>query len=266
MAKSEQLPLECYGIDAPSDGVCRIPVFTKRDKKIARQSMAYEIVSDINLKSIFVLGIDCILSIQDLRTKQHVMSKGIEDADLTSPWKINGNKELLGKLMKTASLAPSKKDYIQSFCKYWEESDIGERILNDIKNGRKKGTELKEELIKKVRGFGKKIGSYYFMRLGYDDEIAIDIHLQKFIVKYGYLLRRETKHLERNGGLTGRKYEEAKEIFVDLADYFGYDDVNFFKYLVWNKRAKGAGDFIRHMEQGRIHEFLGDQSTFDRFS
>jgi N-glycosylase/DNA lyase len=72
-------------------------------------------------------------------------------------------------------------------------------------------SDLREWLIKNVKGLGMKESAHVLRNLGYKGLVMIDVHVQRFLRKMG-LYDSEKK------SLTKKQYEELEQKFLELSD------------------------------------------------
>ncbi|GIU68605.1 MAG: N-glycosylase [Candidatus Pacearchaeota archaeon] len=85
------------------------------------------------------------------------------------------------------------------------------KAINLCKKGNnKKARELREWLVKNIKGLGMKESSHFLRNIGYKNLAIIDFHIVDFLVK--------NKIIKENKNLTKEKYLEIEEILKKIAN------------------------------------------------
>jgi N-glycosylase/DNA lyase len=79
-----------------------------------------------------------------------------------------------------------------------------EKALSELK-----GQELRDWLVKNVKGLGMKEASHFLRNIGYEDFAIIDFHIVDLLVREGLI--------ERSKTLTPKKYIEIERILLSIA-------------------------------------------------
>ena len=83
--------------------------------------------------------------------------------------------------------------------------DMLKRVVESLKNN-----ELREWLVRNVKGIGYKETSHFLRNIGFDDFAIIDFHIVDILVKYGLI--------EKPKALTRKKYLEIEKILKKIAE------------------------------------------------
>jgi len=153
--------------------------------------------------------------------------------------KNNEEKQILGELVFCLCTPQSKAKYCREFVesiktdntlfslsledlrKRMNRIRFSDRKAEFIIDARKKFPEIKEKiisgypdlrewLIKNVKGIGMKESAHFLRNLGFRGVPIIDIHVQNFLRKLGL-------YDNHKGGLTKKRYLELEKKFLDLA-------------------------------------------------
>ncbi len=73
--------------------------------------------------------------------------------------------------------------------------------------------ELREWLVKSIKGIGYKEASHFLRNVGFDDLAIIDFHIVDILVKYGLIMRPKT--------LTRNRYLEIEKVLKGVANALG---------------------------------------------
>lgn len=83
--------------------------------------------------------------------------------------------------------------------------DMLKRVVESLKNN-----ELREWLVRNVKGIGYKETSHFLRNIGFDDFAIIDFHIVDILVKYDLI--------EKPKALTRKKYLEIEKILKKIAE------------------------------------------------
>jgi N-glycosylase/DNA lyase len=82
--------------------------------------------------------------------------------------------------------------------------------LKDILNSNTQENELREWIVKNIKGLGYKEGSHFLRNIGFTNYAIIDFHIIDLLVKYNLIEKPKT--------LTKRKYLEIEELLMQIAN------------------------------------------------
>jgi N-glycosylase/DNA lyase len=136
---------------------------------------------------------------------------------------IDNKDELSKKLKNQGYRFPNiRADYISSSleCKNRLENKI--QLLKD--------NELREWIVKNVKGLGYKEASHFLRNIGFDDFAIIDFHIINILVNHKLIKRPKT--------LTKRKYLEIEHILRNLASRTGLSLAELDLYLWYIETGK----------------------------
>jgi N-glycosylase/DNA lyase len=149
----------------------------------------------------------CILTANFNAEKSIKIQKGIGDGFIT-----------LTESQLAKKLRGFGHRYPEARAKYIVEARKHQSSLKDVISSFKSENELREWLIKNIKGLGYKESSHFLRNIGFDNFAIIDFHIIDILEKYGLIERPKT--------LTKRKYLEiegllkkiAKELNLNLAE------------------------------------------------
>ena len=92
------------------------------------------------------------------------------------------------------------------------------------------GEELREWLVKNVRGLGYKEASHFLRNIGFDDFAIIDFHIIDILVKYNFIKKPKV--------LTKRRYLEIERLLKEIAIKLGLNLAELDLYLWYIETGK----------------------------
>ena len=93
-----------------------------------------------------------------------------------------------------------------------------------------KNDELREWLVKNVKGIGYKETSHFLRNIGFDDFAIIDFHIIDILAKYDLI--------EKPKALTRKKYLEIEKILKKIAEKSGLNLAELDLYLWYMETGK----------------------------
>jgi len=103
--------------------------------------------------------------------------------------------------------------------------DMLKRVVESLKND-----ELREWLVKNVKGIGYKETSHFLRNIGFDDFAIIDFHIIDILAKYDLI--------EKPKALTRKKYLEIEKILKKIAEKSGLNLAELDLYLWYMETGK----------------------------
>ena len=103
--------------------------------------------------------------------------------------------------------------------------DMLKRVVESLKND-----ELRELLVKNVKGIGYKETSHFLRNIGFDDFAIIDFHIIDILAKYDLI--------EKPKALTRKKYLEIEKILKKIAEKSGLNLAELDLYLWYMETGK----------------------------
>jgi len=101
-----------------------------------------------------------------------------------------------------------------------------EKALNNIKDSK----ELREFLVKNIKGYGYKEASHFLRNIGFKDYAIIDFHIVDILANYGLIEKPKT--------LTPKKYLEIENVLRKLAQKTNTSLGELDLYLWYNETGK----------------------------
>ena len=139
----------------------------------------------------------CILTANFNAEKCIKIQKEIDGGFLTL-----SEKELAKRLKKLGHRYPNTRArYISDSVKY--NDSLKDVVLSSS------GEELREWLVKNIKGLGYKESSHFLRNIGFDNFAIIDFHIVDILVKYNLIKRPKT--------LTKKRYLEIESILKEIA-------------------------------------------------
>jgi N-glycosylase/DNA lyase len=113
------------------------------------------------------------------------------------------DKELAGRFKELGYRFPNiRANYI------FENRNFLESINNNIKNGNE-DNDLRDWLVKSIKGLGYKEASHFLRNIGYTDYAIIDFHIVDLLAKYSLVEKPKT--------MTKKKYLEIEGVLSEIA-------------------------------------------------
>lgn len=164
---------------------------SEEDFENAEDILYEERFYSLNRESLFRAGMYSILTAAEeygdtKGTYNLLMEKGID-----TPEKVRkmGKEELIdlienGSNGKRITHYNQKAHRIYKFADGWSESDLPEKILEDVENKRKEISDLEDlrnEIVEEFTGFGPKVVSFFQLKCGYENAIPLDSWESRFL-------------------------------------------------------------------------------------
>ncbi len=210
--------------------------FTKKDFKNAEFIIKQELIDPLTIEELFNKGLYWILSSSENHKKQTNLYNDLT-INFNTPETILANKQEVHNIIKKARFPNRKEKFIFGFSKFYIESDLPEKILEDAYNGRQRGFELREELVKEAPGLGYKCGSGLLQSCGYDCLVPVDIWVLRFLEDYGHEVK--VPDYKTVGGITKKEYLKYEKIISSMAKEYEVSPV-VLQAAIWLKGSGGG--------------------------
>ena len=213
-------------------------IITEYDIKEAKRYYEQDRIKDILLEGLFRGMLYCFLSIGQLYKTQMMIYRDLINNNMDKLDFICGNIPLLKTILLKARFPNSMLKYIFEFKNKW--NNIHRHYFNfiiwDIKeNDKKFSYEIRDTLVKNIKGVGYKVASLFLDICGYNNISVIDIWSLRFLKEKGYIEKiYYGKKSGESRGISKNKYIEYENYMKIEADKYGYS-VGFFQLLVWVK-------------------------------
>ncbi|MCK5261599.1 MAG: N-glycosylase/DNA lyase [Thermoplasmatales archaeon] len=119
--------------------------------------------------------------------------------------------------------------YPNTRAKYISESAKYKDSLKNIVHS-SEGKELREWLVKNIKGFGYKEASHFLRNIGFDDYAIIDFHIVDILVRYNLIKRPKS--------LSKKRYLEIENILKDIARKLDFSLAELDLYLWYIETGK----------------------------
>jgi len=194
-----------------------------------------EQVRPITEKSIFCAGIYCILSASEdypkqMRTYNRLMRKGFDSAE-----KMLSNLSGLEDILSITRFPNEKFKRVRGYSQWWLKSNIAEKIIADVKTGRKKEFEIRKEIAKNCPGLSYKGAALLLGKFGYQNVVPIDIWMLRFLRDNGYDVR--VSDYKTVSGLKDSEYAGYERSFRNIARKNGFTPM-LYQCILWGKYSK----------------------------
>lgn len=155
-------------------------------------------------------------------------------ADLNTADKILANKEAAEKILEKYGFSSHKKKAVISIAENWNRLDITNKMKRDKK--KKKGFEIREELVENMHGVGYKFASLFIRMSGYENIVPVDTWAIQYVESRGFVNRSE------KSGLTPKQYLAYEKKIIAYAKKFGVSPALFqatiyAKFSTWGKNS-----------------------------
>ena len=119
--------------------------------------------------------------------------------------------------------------YPNTRAKYISESAKYKDSLKNIVHS-SEGKELREWLVKNIKGFGYKEASHFLRNIGFDDYAIIDFHIVNILVRYNLIKRPKS--------LSKKRYLEIENVLKDIARKLDFSLAELDLYLWYTETGK----------------------------
>jgi len=119
--------------------------------------------------------------------------------------------------------------YPNTRAKYISESAKYKDSLKNIVHS-SEGKELREWLVKNIKGFGYKEASHFLRNIGFDDYAIIDFHIVNILVRYNLIKRPKS--------LSKKRYLEIENVLKDIARKLDFSLAELDLYLWYIETGK----------------------------
>jgi len=161
----------------------------------------------------------CILTANFNAEKSIKIQKEIGNGFLTLP------ESVLAKKLKVLG-----HRYYNTRAKYIVEARKYMNSLKEIINSFNNKDNLREWLVKNIKGLGYKEASHFLRNIGYTNFSILDFHIINILVKYGLIKKPKT--------LTKKKYLEIEEILKEVAKKLNINLAELDLYLWYMETGK----------------------------
>jgi N-glycosylase/DNA lyase len=161
----------------------------------------------------------CILTANFNAEKSIKIQKEIGNEFLTLP------ESVLAKKLKVLG-----HRYYNTRAKYIVEARKYMNSLKEIINSFNNEDNLRELLVKNIKGLGYKEASHFLRNIGYTNFSILDFHIINILVKYGLIKKPKT--------LTKKKYLEIEEILKEVAKKLNINLAELDLYLWYMETGK----------------------------
>ena len=223
---------------------------SQEDIEDGKDILYNEIFYSIDRESLFRAGVYSILTAGEKYEDSKSTYEGLIERGVHSPEKITDmGKEELSEEIETiegrrVTFYNQKSSRIYNFAEEWIESDIPEKILDDIENGWKNSHELRDEIVNNFTGMGPKVASFFQMKCGYKDVIPIDTWESRFLDTVAEEDLRVPNYVDV-GGHTEREHSDLEEKFLDVLERFKEENLELgedlspalFHCALWSKHS-----------------------------
>lgn len=161
----------------------------------------------------------CILTANFNAEKSIKIQKGIGDGFIT-----------LTESQLAKKLRGFGHRYPEARAKYIVEARKHQSSLKDVIGSFKNETDLREWVVKNVKGVGYKEASHFLRNIGFDNLAIIDFHIIDILEKYGLIERPKT--------LTRKKYLEIEKLLKKIASKLDLNLAELDLYLWYAETGK----------------------------
>ena len=199
-------------------------------------------------KNMFRAGLYTIIAATELYTKHLKIYNHFLECGLDNPTAIIRAQKpsciacALDELTSKMRFPNEKRKRVVGYAKWWQKSDLPNRIIKDVHNGRKKEFELRNEFAKECPGMALKGASLLFEKLGYNNVVPVDIWVLRWLKDNGHKV--PIPDYKTVSGIQDYKYLEAEKIFIEKAKEYRnlYKDKvkvtpAVFQFALWSKYA-----------------------------
>ena len=214
--------------------------FTEADFKRALRLWKHERIRKFTSENLFRGGLYCILTAAENYGKQMKAYERIIEHDMDTPEGLLANPKKLKAICKGTRYNIQRTKYLSKFAEWWPKTDFPERLVEDVKDGRKKSFELRELLDDEAYGVSRKTASLLLRMCGYRNLVPLDQHMLEYLREKEYRIRIPGE-LQPTGeklesGITKKEYYEWEGWVSDIAKRYGASPA-FFQATVY---AKGS--------------------------
>ena len=192
---------------------------TKVKKLIDSRINEFESIGKKSSKEIFKELCFCIL------TANFNAERGIEIQKRVGNGFLTLSEDELSQVLKELG-----HRYPNTRARYIVEARRFANTIKEILNSFRSEKEVREWLVKNIRGLGYKEASHFLRNIGFKDLAIIDFHIIDLLVKYDLI--------ERPKSLNKRKYLDIENLLRDIAKKSGMDLARLDLYLWYLETGK----------------------------
>lgn len=161
---------------------------------------------------------------------------------------IASNRRGLENILKRTRYSKRTISAVYGLASNWEKSQLQERILEDIADGRVDEFEIRREMKRDIYGIGLKCASMFLRMCGYENVVPVDIWVLRFLD--AQLNNGKYSHLKDQGhsvkvydyrtvpGLNDKEYLQGEELISIIAKDYGLSPA-IFQIVLWTHFASG---------------------------
>lgn len=204
---------------------------TNRDIKEAQRCLEHDRIMP-SPRGVFRGVIFCLLSIGQLYKTQLIIYRNLLYHGLDCPEEIQARSDIAKMIVGSARYPSAMWGYITDLCANWwaHEEFFQENFVFQAPR-EDNSMELREELVRRVKGFGYKIASLYLCLCGVQNVATVDVWTIRFLINQGYTVDFDYK---RKGGLSKTAYLQCEKYMLQEAKKYKVS-VAFFQVIVWTK-------------------------------
>lgn len=216
-------------------------LLTAEDFKNAKILLEQERINPVNKENIFRAGIYCILSAAEQYQRHARIFERLLEEKLDTPERIINNKERLAGMLKSTRFPNTKIERIRKYALWYPESDLPQKIIDDINNCRKDEFTLRNRLAEEAPGIWYKGASFLLTKCGYENVVPVDIWMIRFLRNEGYEIK--MPDYATTSGPKPKDYLEYEKIISSIAKENNtapaiFQSALWSKHSTWNKRKR----------------------------
>lgn len=225
---------------------------TDYDFRVGREIWGKEKIASLMPENIFKAFIYVILSSTERYDKQLMVYEEMLRNNLDGPISIHANSLLLENIVGKARFPNNKIKHIKKLAEWGLDNNykLSNKIIEDIKNKRKNGFEIRDEIADEVPGVGRKCASLLMSKCGYENIVPVDIWMIRFLSDAGYEV--EIPNYKTNRGPSKEKYHEYEKIISEIAEKYYNVSPIIFQCTLWGRHSTYRNKIPENPNQLRI--------------
>lgn len=242
-----------YGIFRLSD-----LLLNKNDFKLTREmfeteaNIIFNNSNELTSDGIFHGLIYCLLTSLQNYSGQTKGFDSLLKESISTPAEIQMDNGKLSRVLREKGILfhQQKANYIRKLAQNWENLNLLERIGLGIKTNRDQEVHLRQSISNEIKGLGEKTSSLFLRMCGAEYLVPIDSWMTEMLYFHGYpckmprfkasRIRWGTEDVlslkQRKRGLKGKRYLQAEEFALDLAQKYGVPGY-LLQLAFWTKKS-----------------------------
>ncbi len=206
-------------------------ILSEYDLEIGRVLFEKEKVFPVTRETMFCAGVKCIISAVEKYRKYEKVYE-ILKAEFNTPARMIGRRNELKEIVRRLRFPNRKFKFLVDFAGWYSRTDIPEKIIEDIKLGRRNEFKLRDRIAREAPGIWYKGASFFMNKCGYENVVSIDLHVLRFLRDLGYKVK--IPDYKKRSGPKPKEYLAYEKTISQIARMHSVSPA-LFQFAIWAK-------------------------------